>query len=79
MKVLDRESDPKNPAYRPLSEQEQNRILINTMIGAAKLDVPAVREKLNSLKDNDPSMRVRSAAQEVLGQRKPPMHADERG
>src|SRR6185436_16640536 len=69
MKVLDRESDPKNPVYRPLSEQEQNRILINTMIGSAKLDVPAVRAKINSLKDNDPSMRVRAAAQEVLGQK----------
>ena len=39
VKVLDRETDPKNPAFRTLSDQEQERILINTMIGAAKLDV----------------------------------------
>ncbi len=34
MKVLDRETDPKNPTYRTLSEQEQQRILINTMLGS---------------------------------------------
>jgi hypothetical protein len=78
MKVLDRETDPKNPTYRTLGEQEQNRILINTMIGAAKLSVPAVRAKVNSLKDNDPSPRVRSAAQEVLSEKKPQINADER-
>ncbi|MEA2734729.1 MAG: hypothetical protein QOE14_1180 [Humisphaera sp.] len=65
-KVLDRETDPKNPTFHPLSDKEQERILINTMIGAAKLDVPAVQEKLRWLKDNDPSTRVRAAAQEVL-------------
>ena len=66
-KVLDRETDPKNPAYHPLSDKEQERILINTMIGAAKLDVPAVRERMEWLRDHDPSPRVRAAAQEVLG------------
>jgi hypothetical protein len=65
-KVLDRETDPKNPTYRTLSDQEQQRILINTMIGAAKLNVPAVQERLRWLRDNDPSPRVRAAAQEVL-------------
>jgi hypothetical protein len=74
--VLDRETDPKNPAYRPLSEQEQQRILINTMIGAAKLDVPPVQEKLKWLKDNDPSPRVRAAAQEVLSEKEPQMNTD---
>jgi hypothetical protein len=68
-KVLDRETDPKNPTYHTLSDQEQQRILINTMIGAGKLDVPAVREKLQWLKDNDPSPRVRAAAAEVLQQK----------
>jgi hypothetical protein len=66
LKVLDRETDPKNPAYRTLSEQEQQRILINTMIGAAKLEVPAVQEKLKWLEKNDPSPRVKAAAREVL-------------
>jgi hypothetical protein len=66
-KVLDRETDPKNPAFHPLSEKEQERILINTMIGAARLDVPAVKDRVRWLKDNDPSPRVRAAAQEVLG------------
>jgi hypothetical protein len=68
VKVLDRETDPKNPTYHLLSDQEQQRILINTMIGAAKLDVPAVQERLRWLKDSDPSPRVRAAAQEVLQQ-----------
>jgi hypothetical protein len=67
VKVLDRETDPKNPTFRALSDKEQERILINTMIGVAKLDVPAVQEKVRWLKDNDPSPRVRAAAQEVLG------------
>jgi hypothetical protein len=44
----------------PAQRTGADRILINTMIGAAKLDVPSVREKLNWLKDNDPSMRVRA-------------------
>jgi hypothetical protein len=65
-KVLDRETDPKNPTYHLLSDQEQQRILINTMIGAAKLDVPAVQDRLKWLRDNDPSPRVRAAAREVL-------------
>jgi hypothetical protein len=69
--VLDRETDPKNPSYHALSDQEQQRILINTMIGAARLDVPAVQERLRWLKDHDPSPRVRAAAQEVLGQANP--------
>jgi len=66
-KVLDRETDPKNPTFHPLSEKEQERILINTMIGAAKLDVAAVKDRMRWLRDNDPSPRVRAAAQEVLG------------
>jgi len=62
----DRESDPKNPSFRKLSEQEQQRILINTMIGAKNLDVPAVRAKLADLAKNDPSPRVREAGIEIL-------------
>lgn len=71
VKVLDRETDPKNPTYHPLSDQEQQRILINTMLGAAKLDVAAVQEKLRWLKANDPSPRVRAAAEEVLREQNP--------
>ena len=67
--VLDRETDAKNPTFHALSDAEQQRILINTMIGAAKLDVPAVQDKLKWLRENDPSPRVRAAAQEVLAKK----------
>jgi HEAT repeat protein len=67
VQVLDRETDPKNPTYHTLSDAEQQRILINTMIGAAKLKVPAVQDKLKWIRDNDPSPRVRAAAMQVLG------------
>ena len=66
VKVLDRETDPKNPTFHPLGDKEQERILINTMIGAKKLDVAEVQQRIRWLKDNDPSPRVRAAAQEVL-------------
>lgn len=66
VEILDREGDPGNPKYQKLSDEEQQRILINTMIGAARLEVPAVQEKLRWLRDNDPSPRVRAAAAEVL-------------
>jgi hypothetical protein len=68
-KVLDRETDPKNPEFHPLSDKEQERILINTMIGARKLDVPKVQERMRELREKDPSPRVRAAAQEVLQQK----------
>jgi hypothetical protein len=68
-KVLDRETDPKNPEFHPLSDKEQERILINTMIGARKLDVPKVQERIRELREKDPSPRVRAAAQEVLQQK----------
>ena len=69
VEILDREADPGNPRYQKLSDEEQQRILINTMIGAARLEVPAVQEKLRWLRDNDPSPRVRAAAAEVLAAR----------
>jgi HEAT repeat protein len=68
LKYYDRESDPKSPSFRTLSDLEQQRILINTMIGAAKLDVPTVRDKLKWLRDNDPSPRVRAAGRELLAE-----------
>jgi hypothetical protein len=66
LQYYDRESDPQNPSYRTLSDQEQQRILINTMIGAKKLDVPAVQAQLKKLTESDPSPRVRAAGMEIL-------------
>jgi len=61
IKYYDRESDPKNPAMRLLSEQEQQRILINAMIGAAHLkSSPAVQAAITKLTASDPSPRVRA-------------------
>lgn len=64
LRYFDRESDPQ--VFRKLTEQEQERILINTMIGVRKYDVPAVQQKLKSLADNDPSERVRLEGRELL-------------
>jgi hypothetical protein len=69
VQVLDRETEPKNPVYHNLSDQEQQRILINTIIGAAKLDVPTVQDRLRQLRDSDPSPRVRAAAMQVMEDR----------
>jgi HEAT repeat protein len=61
VQVYDRETDPKNPSFRNLNEQEQERILINTMIGVEHYNVPAVQEQLRKLSETDPSSRVRAA------------------
>ena len=66
LKYYDRETDPQNPTFQPLSDQMQERILINTMEGARKLDSPAVREQIARLAASDPSARVRYAAREIL-------------
>jgi hypothetical protein len=66
LQYYDRESDPRNPAFRKLSEQEQQRILINTMLGARKLQVPAVQEMLQKIIESDPSPRVRAAGLEMM-------------
>lgn len=66
MEYYDRESDPRNPSFRQLNDQEQQRILINTMIGARNLHVPAVQDRLKQLSESDPSPRVREAGLEVL-------------
>src|SRR5947207_1456120 len=66
VQYFDRETDPKNPSFRTLSEQEQQRILINTMLGAHELQVPAVEEKLMDLTEHDPSPRVRAAGMQIL-------------
>src|SRR5678816_4374718 len=72
MKYYDRESDPKNPSFRPLNDQEQQRILINTMIGARNLAVPEVQQQLTKLAESDPSPRVRAAGKELLAPRAKP-------
>lgn len=61
VQVYDREADPKNPSFRKLSEAEQERILINTMLGVEHYDVPAVKAQLEKLSNSDPSQRVRAA------------------
>ena len=66
LKYYDRETDPRNPAFRPLSDLEQQRILINTMIGARNLPSPEVQEQLRRLTESDPSPRVRAAGREIL-------------
>ena len=66
LKYYDRETDPKNPAFRTLSDLEQQRILINTMIGARKLASPEVQQQLQKLAESDPSPRVRAAGKELL-------------
>ena len=68
MRYYDRESDPQNPTFRPLNDQEQQRILINTMIGARGLPVPEVQQQLKNLAESDPSPRVRAAGRELLAQ-----------
>jgi hypothetical protein len=64
--VYDREADPKNPVFRKLSEQEQERYLINTMQGARKLGSTAVDAQMRELAEKDSSARVRYAAKEIL-------------
>jgi hypothetical protein len=66
LEVADREEDPKNPRFRKLNEKEIERILINTMLGARKLDVPAVQQQIRKLTETDKSARVRAAGQEIL-------------
>lgn len=67
LQFFDREKDPKNPTYRKFNDQEQQRILINTIIGAKKLEVSTVQAKLKQIAESDPSPRVRAAAVQVLG------------
>jgi hypothetical protein len=65
LEYYDRESDPDNPRARKLGEEEQQRILINTMQCAVKLDVQEVNDKLKAIASSDPSPRVRAAAKEL--------------
>lgn len=67
LKVYDRETDPQNPTFRPLTELEQERFLINTMEAARDLDSSQVHAQLEKIRQSDPSTRVRAAAAEILG------------
>ena len=78
LKYYDRETDPQNPTFRTLSDLEQQRILINTMIGARKLQAPEVQQQLRRLADSDPSPRVRAAGRELLGDAPPTAQRVER-
>jgi hypothetical protein len=69
LEYYDREKDPDNPRARTLSEEEQQRILINTIECAVKLDVPEVQAKIKSVAESDPSQRVKASALESLGKR----------
>jgi len=66
VKVLDREQDPRNPAFRTLSDKEIERILINTMLGARGMKVESVQQRIRDVAGSDPSARVRAAGQEIL-------------
>lgn len=66
----DRESDPKNPAFRSLGDAEIQRFLINAMIGASRLEVPAVQERIRKITQTDPSLRVREAGQQVIREKR---------
>jgi hypothetical protein len=72
LKYFDRESDPKNPTFRTLSEEEQQRILINAMEGVKNLKSPVVVAKLQEIAEKDPSQRVRWQGKEVLREMKVP-------
>ena len=76
LRYYDRETDPKNPSYRGLSDLEQQRILINTMIGARNLPSPEVQQQLRKLAESDPSPRVRAAGRELLADQKPAATAE---
>jgi hypothetical protein len=66
MQYYDRETDPRNPRFRNLSDQEQQRILINTMMGARYLEDEQVQARLREIARNDPSPRVQAAGREIL-------------
>lgn len=69
LRIHDREADAQNPPVRPLTEEEQQRFLINAMQAAARMTVSeAVQKKLREVAASDPSARVRAAGAEMLQQ-----------
>jgi hypothetical protein len=63
--VFDREANPQ--VFRPMTEEEQERYLVNVMIGVRNYPVPAVQQKIKWIADHDPSQRVQIEARETLG------------
>jgi hypothetical protein len=66
LEFYDRERDADNPPARNLQEEEQQRILINTIDCAVHLDLPEVQAKIKSIAQTDPSPRVKAAAMQAL-------------
>jgi hypothetical protein len=66
LEYYDRERDADNPQARKLVEEEQQRILVNTIECAVRLDVPEVQAKIKEVSEKDPSPRVRSSAVESM-------------
>jgi hypothetical protein len=65
--IYDRESDPRNPQPRKLTDYEIERFLVNAMEASSALPEPAVKSRLRQLAQSDPSARVRTTASEILG------------
>ncbi len=66
IKYYDRETDVRNPQMRVLSDQEQQRILINAMIGAHSMkSSKKVQDAIAALAQSDPSTRVRAQGAEL--------------
>jgi hypothetical protein len=70
LEFYDRERDADNPHARNLQEEEQQRILINTIDCAVQLDLPEVQAKIKAIAQTDPSPRVKAAAMQALSKAK---------
>ena len=70
IEFYDRERDADNPKARKLEEEEQQRILINTIECAVHLDMPEVQAKIKAIAEGDPSPRVKAAALQAMGKKK---------
>lgn len=64
--IYDRESNPRNPQPRKLTDYEIERFLINAIEAASLLPDSGVRERIRELSQSDPSARVRTAAVEFV-------------
>ncbi len=64
--IYDRESDPRNPQPRKLTDYEIERFLINAIEASSALPDPAATDRLRQLAQSDPSARVRTTASNIL-------------
>lgn len=69
LQVYDRETDPRNPVFRSLNDEEQQRFLMNAMERARNLRVDEVQAQLKTIAETDPSQRVRASAVEILAKK----------